>query len=194
MITKVTLYFYAGHLFKIAKRAAASSIKDPDFSIISIMFSVSALEAFINESVELARVVPTLDRQKVVDGYLAVMSELEERKEALLIKFHMGLLVLSGSTWNEGTQPFQDFKLLVTVRNHIVHMKADRWESKLTPRGSEPRSLDQYPKFIAAFQQRKIVGAPARGSWLELINDRRVATWACETAAKIAEAFVECVP
>jgi hypothetical protein len=122
------------------------------------------------------------------------MSELEERKEALLIKFHMGLLVFSGSTWDEGTQPFQDFKLLVTVRNHIVHMKADRWESKLTPRGSEPRSLDQYPKFIAAFQQRKIVGASASGSWLELINDKRVARWACETAAKIAEAFVESVP
>jgi hypothetical protein len=69
MITKVTSYFHAGHLFKIAKRAAASSIKDPDFSIISIMFSVSALEAFINESVELARLVPTSDRQKLVDGY-----------------------------------------------------------------------------------------------------------------------------
>jgi hypothetical protein len=37
--------------------------------------------------------VPTLERQKVVAAYLAVMSELEERKEALSIKFHMGLLV-----------------------------------------------------------------------------------------------------
>ena len=93
MITEVTSSYHAGHLFKIAKRAASSSIKNPDFSIISIMFSVSALEAFINESVDLARMVPTLERQKVVAAYLAVMSELEERKEALSIKFHMGLLV-----------------------------------------------------------------------------------------------------
>src|ERR1017187_4196239 len=117
-LAQITSYYHARHLFTIAKRAARSSIKE-DFSIISIMFSVSALEAFINESVELARMVPTSERQKVVDGYLAVMSELEERKEALLIKFHMGLLVFSGSTWDEDTQPFQDFKLLVTTRNHI---------------------------------------------------------------------------
>jgi hypothetical protein len=194
MIIRTMSYFHAGHLFRIAKRAAASSIKDPDFSIISIMFSVSALEAFINESVELARIVPTSERQKAVEGYVAVMSELEERKEALLIKFHMGLLVFSGSTWDEDTQPFQDFKLLVTTRNHIVHMKADRWESKLTPRGPEPRSLSQYPKFIAALQQRKIVGTPASRSWLALVNDKWVARWACETAAKITDAFVEGVP
>ena len=187
-------YFYAGHLFRIAKRAAASSIKDPDFSIIAIMFSVSALEAFINESVELGRIVPTAERQKAVQSYVAVMSELEERKEALLIKFHMGMLVFSGSTWDEGAQPFQDFKLLVTVRNHIVHMKADRWESKLTPRGPEPRSLGQYPKFIAALQQKSLVGKPLSRTWLALVNDKRVARWACETAAKITRSFAEGVP
>ncbi|MBI4657907.1 MAG: hypothetical protein HY735_03500 [Verrucomicrobia bacterium] len=199
MITpiRVLSYFHAGILFEIAKRAARISVKDPDCSIISIMFSVSALEAFINESVELARLVPTSDRQKVVDGYSAVMSELEERKEALLIKFHMGLLVFSGSTWDEGTQPFQDFKLLVTTRNNIVHMKADRWETRLTPRGPEPRCLDQYPKFIGALQQRKLVklgDTPESESWLVLIRNKRVASWACETAAKITEKFVETVP
>src|ERR1035438_8447792 len=120
MTIRTMSYFHAGHLFRIAKRAAASSIKDPDFSIISIMFSVSALEAFINESVELARLVPTSERQKVVDGYRSVMSELEDRKEALLIKFYIGLLVLSGTAWDEGTQPFQDFKLLVTDRKSVV--------------------------------------------------------------------------
>jgi hypothetical protein len=193
-ITRCIRYFYAGHLFKIAKRAAASSIKDPDFSIISIMFSVSALEAFINESVELARIVPTAERQKAVQSYVAVMSELEERREALLIKFHMAMLVFSGSTWDEGAQPFQDFKLLVTVRNHIVHMKADRWDSKLTRRGPEPRSLGQYPKFIAALQQRNVVGKPLSRTWLALVNDKRVARWACETAATITRAFVDGVP
>jgi hypothetical protein len=191
---EVTSYFHAVHLFGIAKKAAGRSIKDPDFSIISIMFSVSALEAFINESVELARLVPTSERQKVVDGYRSVMSELEDRKEALLIKFYIGLLVLSGTAWDEGTQPFQDFKLLVTIRNQIVHIKADRWEAKLSSRGPEPRSPSQYPKFIAALQQKKLVGLRGSRSWFELINNKRVARWACDTAAKITGAFADALP
>jgi hypothetical protein len=195
MIRQVTSYHRADHLFGIAKRAASNSFKDADSSIISIMFSVTALEAFINESIALAELVPTPERQKVVEGYRAVMVELEERKEALLVKFHMGLLVFSGSTWDEGTQPFQDFKLLVTIRNHIVHMKAERWEAELTSRGAVPRSLDQYPRFIQTLRQRKIIGIPRSSpSWLQLINHKRVASWACETAAKITGGFVDAVP
>lgn len=195
MITQVTSCIRAEHLFRIAKRAAADSIKDADSPIISIMFSVTALEAFINESTVLAELVPTSERQKIVEGYRAVMAELEERKEALLVKFHMGLLVFSGSTWDEGTQPFQDFKLLVTIRNHIAHMKAERWEADLTSRGPVPRSLDQYPRFIQTLQQRKIIGTPpTSASWLQLINHKRVASWACETAAKITAGFAEVVP
>src|ERR1017187_10102608 len=142
MIIQISSFIHAGHLFGIAKKAAARSTKDRDFSIVSTMFSVSALEAFINESAELTKLVPTAQRQKIVEGYSAVMSELEERKEALLVKLHMGLLVFSGSTWDEGAQPFQDLKLLLAIRNQIVHIKTDRWEVTLTPRGGERRTLD----------------------------------------------------
>ena len=168
--------------------------RDRGFSIVSIMLSVSALEAFINESADMASMVPTAERQKIVEAYATVMSELEERKESLLVKLHLGLLVFSGSVWDEGSQPFQDFKLLLTTRNHIIHLRADRWESKMTPRGAERRTPDQYPKFTKALQQRGLAKAAKSESWLDLISTKGVATWACDTAARVTDAFVAAVP
>ncbi|MFC5478675.1 hypothetical protein [Massilia suwonensis] len=193
---KITGYFHAQDLYKIAKKAAKSRGQRSDNAIIAIMFSVSALEAFINESAGLARLVPTAQRQPVIDGYAAVMRELEERKESLLVKYHMGLLVFSGSTWNEGDQAFQDFKLLNAIRNAVVHMKPDRWESFVEEDKPDPqRPLDDYPKFIRALRQRNVIDCPTNSeSWLEVLRDKRVGEWSCQVAARISAAFEQSVP
>lgn len=196
MVTKITSYFHATNLFNIATKATKSRSKKSDSSIIAIMFSASALEAFINESAGLARMVPTAKRQKIIDGYSSVMSELEDRKESLLVKYHMALLVFSGATWNEGDQAFQDFKLLITIRNAIVHMKTDRWETPVGKLKADPeRAIEQYPKFIKVLEQKKIIDPPSKSqSWLELLKDQRVGKWSCQVAARITTEFEKAVP
>ena len=197
MVTKVTTYFHAGDLFEIAKRSARAGTFENDGPIISIMFSVIALEAFINESVSLARSMPTAKTQKIVEAYSNVMSELEQRKEGIVIKYHLGLLVFSGATWDEGIQPFQDFKLLIVLRNAITHAKSDEWSVKLDYfRDHEPqRDVDEYPKFIRTLLQRGFIEKPLSSeSWLVLLNNPKVANWACKTAETITKKFFEAVP
>jgi hypothetical protein len=196
MITKITAYFHAKDLFNIARRAAVNGSTDKDAPIVSIMFSVLALEAFINESGALAKMVPTASRQKIIEGFSTVMGELEDRKESLLVKYHMALLVFSGSTWDEGSQPFQDFKLLVSLRNTIAHTKADKWETKVSESKPDPeRSLDQYPKFVKQLYQKNLIELPAvSASWLEVLTQQQVAEWACLTAKLVTDEFLKIVP
>jgi hypothetical protein len=196
MITKITSYIHAGHLFDIANRAAGEKNSDSDSPLIAMMFSVLALEAFINESGVLAQMVPTSERQQLIEGFSSVMKELEERKESLLIKYHMGLLVFTGSTWDEGALPFQDFKLLIAIRNSIVHMKADKWDVKVRHDKSDPeRDIKQYPKFIGMLQRRGIIDMPAEStSWLKIVTQPKVAKWACATAVSITKGFFDAVP
>lgn len=196
MATKITSYFHSADLFAIAKKASRSRSKQSTSPIVAIMFSASALEAFINESTGLARTIPTAKRQKLVEGYAAVMAELEDRRESLLIKYHMALLVFSGATWNEGDRAFQDLKLLVAIRNAIVHMKTDTWQTPVGhPKPHPERALEQYPKFIKVLEQKKIIDPPRKSrSWLELLRDQRVGHWACCTAARITDDFVHAVP
>lgn len=196
MTTKITAYFHCNDLFKIAQRAAEDSSSNKDAPIVSIIFSVIALEAFINESGTLAKMVPTAKRQKIIDAFATVMGELEDRKESLILKYHMALLVFSGSTWDEGSQPFQDFKILVSLRNNIAHKKADKWETKANKSKSyKERSLEQYPKFIKQLYQKNLVKLPNESdSWPEILTQKEVAEWACLTAKLITEDFFKIVP
>ncbi|OED44797.1 hypothetical protein AB833_00235 [Chromatiales bacterium (ex Bugula neritina AB1)] len=195
-ITKITNYYHAGHLYSVAKNASSNKETDENDPLISIMFSVLALEAFINESGSLAKMMPSSQKEKIVEGFSSVMSELEDRKEALLVKYHMALLVFSGATWDEGAQPFQDFKLLITLRNAIVHMKADKWETETTIASEQKeRELKQYPKFIKVLKQKGLISIPETStSWLEVISNPKVGQWACQTAELITKEFTEKVP
>lgn len=195
-VKKVTSYYHASELFGIARRAAAGAKPYDEGFLVAILFSVLALEAFINESGDIAEMVPTLHRQKIVEGFSAVMSELEDRKESLLIKYHMALLVFSGSTWDEGSQPFQDFKLLVSLRNALAHTKADKWEAMVSDSKPDPlRKLDQYPKLVQQLCQKRLIEEPATSvSWLEVMATQKVANWACLTAESVTKAFLHAVP
>jgi hypothetical protein len=194
MVTQITQYFSAQHLFDIAKRASSRKFRDPP--TIAVVFSVTALEAFINESIALAKMIPTTEKQGIVTAYATAMSELEDRRESLAVKYHIGLIIWSGSTWSDELQSYQDFRLLVTLRNALLHMRADRWEVQLDPGLRAPeRGIDQYPKFIRTLQQRRLIALPSKSkSWLEIVNTPEIGKWACSTAADITKLFADRVP
>ena len=196
MVTKVTNYFHASVFFDIAKRAAEGENTDPDAPIIAVMFSVLALEAFINEAGALARTVGFSESEQHVEEFYSIMKELEERRESLLAKYDKGLLVFTDSMCEKGAQPFQDFKLLVTIRNSAVHMKADEWRVKVEQGKTDPeRGITQYPKFVKTLQQRKIIELSTdSNSWLDEIMQPHLSTWACKTAEAITKYFLDVVP
>ena len=196
MITKVVTYFHANSLYDIAVRAARIENKDPDGPLISIMFSVIALEAFINESGSLARTVPTADKQSVIQGYAEVMDELEQRKEGIILKLHLALLLFSGSTLNKDDKLLAELTLLIALRNEITHPKGDVWQTPVSRKKPDPeRSLLQYPKFIIKLHQKHIIPSPTiSSSWLDQINTMPVANWACAIVEKISKRFYDSVP
>ena len=136
-----------------------------------------------------------IDRN-LLNGYAAVMGELEDKKESLIVKYHMALLIFSGETWKEGDLAFQDFKLLVSLRNAVVHMKIDLWKVPLERGKREPeRAIDQYPKFIKQLREKKLIDPPTKStSWLDLLRDQRVAKWVCSSAAKVTYEFTNAIP
>ena len=196
MVTKTTSYFHATYLFDIALLAAKSREGDVGAPTVAVVFCAMALEAFINECGRLASTIPTSERQKIVEAFESVLSELEERKEAIVVKYHLGLLVFAGAAWDEGAKPFQDFKLLLTLRNEIAHMKGDAWESEVGKQKPDPeRRSDQYPKWVREFRSRKLIPEPTVStSWLEQITTPKVALWACRTASTITSEFYSSVP
>ena len=115
--------------------------------LASVIFSAMSTEAFINELQQLA-VDAACDSAE--PGWVKVLGEvLEEAEDARVsieFKYHIAKLVLSGQAFDKGSQPFQDFALLVSLRNHVVHAKPEEavrrkeahgavnWETKIMSR------------------------------------------------------------
>jgi hypothetical protein len=90
------------------------------------MFSVVALEAFLNEATELAldfsRHTPNSEPH-VVSVFAEFMEDAERSRASLESKLILGNWILAGKRVEKGVQPHQDFSLLMSLRNDLVHFK-----------------------------------------------------------------------
>jgi hypothetical protein len=124
--------FETGSLLGVALDAARS-IKAPARhggqkpALVSIVFSVVALEAFMNELTELvhdSKHFPGTD-PPVISAFGDCMTEAESSHASLQSKFLLGTWLLSGERLDKGTQMYQDFILLVHLRNTLLHFEAN---------------------------------------------------------------------
>lgn len=117
----------AGYLFNIAVDAARnisaeSRQEGQSAALVIIVFAVVSLEAFLNEATEVAQDVQEV---KTEPETVAAFAELMEECDRLPIetRFKLSTWLLTGKRADMGKQPYQDFSLLVGVRNALVHFK-----------------------------------------------------------------------
>jgi hypothetical protein len=81
------------------------------------IFSVTALEAFINETLLSEFYIPALTEvpRKI---FIKTFEDFSIKE-----KYHLLPLFLFGKTYDKGKQPYQDFSTLVKIRNRLIHHK-----------------------------------------------------------------------
>src|SRR5882672_4248007 len=196
MVKKLSWVFDHGGLFKIACDAASRIDASPrsgnqGSALISIVFSVLTVEAFVNELAEFASST-TLEKPSGIDVLAEFLMDAERSNASLETKLAVSTWILSGKRFERGEQPFQDFALLVRLRNDVVHFKAnDRFEEG-EPTGSRHANL------IAKFKDKKMLAEDAEeneiSSWSRLIKTKAVAQWSCLTAARMIMDFYDKIP
>jgi hypothetical protein len=191
--------FETGSLLGVALDAARS-IKTPSRhggqkpALISIVFSVVALEAFFNELVELAldaRNYPLQVNPPVISVFGDCMTEAESSHASLQSKFLLGNWILSGERLDKGTLTYQDFTLLMSLRNTLLHFKANPAFEQSTP----PEDVHQ--ELFKKFKSRNILAEDAQesdGTWTFLFETKAVAERSCRTAAQMIRDFCSRVP
>jgi hypothetical protein len=114
---------------------------------------------------------------------------IEEGKGQLSLKFQVAKFILSGTSYETGARPYQDFELLLDIRNGLIHPKAFAVKSDESGASVDPlrkfreklRSLE----IIAEFSEE--VMAPL-STW---VQTRAAARWACNTAVEMAHSLFE---
>jgi hypothetical protein len=173
---------------KVAPRAGAQRA-----ALISIVFSVVALESFLNEitaqAQQMAMQQPAVGGPEVV-LFAQIMGDAEEAHARLESKLTLAKWILSGRNLNRGVQPYQDLVLLTRLRNDLVHTEPN----KLFVWGTTTNE-EAHGALIAKFKDKHMLadGMPT-GSWTSLVQTKAVAEWSCRTAAHIVGDLCSGVP
>jgi hypothetical protein len=159
--------------------------------LVSIVFSVVAVEAFLNEATEMAlRFSDYAGEPQMVPVFAECMVDAEKSRASLESKFALANWVLVGKKLNKGALPYQDFALMVRLRDRLVHFKGNE--------GFDPKATAQefHKDLIQRFGRNKNLLAEDMepGSWMHAIETKAIANWCCSTAASVVVDFVAKAP
>lgn len=194
--------YSAGHLFTLAKlayeRTKGGTLREPGKSdaIVSIIFSASSLEAFINELPDLAVIDlehSDNNQTKLVKSFVNVMNEIEESRGSTRLKFLQTHLIFTGISYEVNKRPFQDFSNLFKLRDAFLHLKPQREfainNKNAFVRVSTPKSISGLPKNILAKFDTKVAA-----NWITMVSTQAAAKWACNTASEMVHSILRFAP
>lgn len=122
------MYVNAGSLFKNAVEVctgltASAEMQVRRDALVTIVLATISTEAFINEFHHLAKDQSGPAAPGWINALGDVLGEAEESRASIESKYQLARFILTGQPFDRGASPFQDFALLISVRNLIVHAK-----------------------------------------------------------------------
>jgi hypothetical protein len=181
---KMEFVYSSWHLWKVAADSAHHSreVKGShpractSDTIGALLLSAMSAESFINElgtrlSLLSAYSGKNLTRWANIGTFL---EQLEAEHAQIRSKYLLVSNLLPGKPFVKGKPPFQDFSLLIDIRNDFAH----------------PKAQQDAPKYIQSFSQKgwlydKKTDEPKLVGWMFQLETPEVAAWACRTVRTI---------
>ena len=168
-------------------------------ALTAIVFAATALEAFINEVADFA--AQPLSREPAEPSCIAfagLMEELEKSRASIVSKFWLGKWVLTAAPYDKGVPPYQDFALLIELRNTLVHSRSlDKLDYCDDEVGFVRTVETEAPAVITKLASKHILAelpGPSAVAWTTLVTTKATARWACNAASAMALSFLEMFP
>jgi hypothetical protein len=180
----------ASILFGIARGAYQDSK-----ALVAIVFSVVALEAFVNEMAEMASAAmpkSETEPQKIV-AFAEILKYVEDSRGSLEMKYNLAKWVCTDQFYEKDAKPYQDFADLIATRNALIHYKV---LDKITFAEDGSASMAE-PKILKRLESKGILEDTPAGlnvAWIQRVGTRAAARWACETAAAMVQSIIASLP
>jgi|HubBroStandDraft_2_1064218.scaffolds.fasta_scaffold73442_1 hypothetical protein len=193
------MYVNAGSLFKNAVEVcdgltASAAIQARRDALVSIVLATISTEAFINELHNGAEAQSGAAAPGWINALGYMLGEAEKSRASIESKYQLARFILTGQPFDRGVSPSQDFALLISVRNLIVHAKPQ--DAKVR-RDADGKLVWVEPNIMCRLQGSRVLGvseslrnaASTLGAdtivsdMLAEISTHSVAQWACKAAA-----------
>ena len=178
------LYFTSGVLAGATKDACMRSQEHRDAVFGTLLLSYSTIESFMNDLAAAAHACAQDSRQpKEIHQFSALAEQLERSEEALTKRIQSFAIVFTGLPVDISCAPFQDFELLRSTRNALVHSRPEV-VTEVEP--SHEQRNDRIRKIVRGLESRDLIDPPTYDrAWLEIVQDERVAKWAVRTLSNV---------
>jgi hypothetical protein len=172
-------------------------------ALASIVLAAISSESFINELAEAAVLAPEPPAHLKALG--TMLAEAEKSRVSVESKYHLAKFVLTGEPFDKGASPYQEFALLIDLRNRLLHSKP--LEAKLV-RNDEGEFVWTEPPLMRRLQSARIVHvdntlkeAAKRNNadvliadMLHQVSSQGVALWACRAVSAIVNNLLDSLP
>ena len=183
--------------FGLAKDACKQSTAGNNHPLAAIILSAIAVETFINEAVEAIHpyLVPRSEWETEPDKLEAlhsIIGDLKKQRSSTRTKLQVAHFVLTGKAIKRGEQPYQDFDLLVKLRDKLVHSDVEKFELVI---GGQ-KEYEPHP-LVKRLIDRKVVKAPPKTAAPQLrssLNNPEVAEWALGVALQTIKFLIDLFP
>jgi hypothetical protein len=160
--------------------------------MICTVFAVAAIETFVYELGEQAFIeTEESPHRELLHGLGKLVRDMEESRFQLFAKVAWIVRYLTGKPPDLGNRIFQDFQVLVRLRNAIIHLK-DTEEVHFYQ--DRPNEYIGTPRVISQLQDMQLIRRPYTGSWLVAISTPELAEWSCRTAHIMAVTLKDLLP
>jgi hypothetical protein len=185
------LVFDSDRLFYLGRILAKLSEGNSQFAVSSVVMAAAAIEGFVNELGEWAWDHSRNLKPDIISAFAETMREAEAGRAQLPLKLQLVSSLFARKPLDRGSKVYQDFDLLIRIRNAVVHLKVERYtwnEDGMTSESSQA-------KLVAQLKDRQLVprDAPAF-PWMESLCRPEVAKWANLSAVAMAEHLISLVP
>lgn len=181
-------------LFRIASKAVCLSRHDNQQAISALVFSFLGTEGFVNTLASISpKDIPGKDAPAKALQLHDALAELEHTKESLTSKIQIAKIILSGVRYDPGVPPFQDFRILVRIRNQLVHHHPQHIYGQV---GKDDFGTE-FPTFLRDLESRSLIMPFDRKvvqSWEGLISTPQVAEWAYRSVHTVITDLVASYP
>jgi len=186
--------YTSGKHLNLARSACKRAEENSSESIVGIIFSAMAIETFLNEVIEqgsgLQHILISKAEKERIQTMTSVLGKLEEQRVSLRAKIEMAHFILKGKSLDTGGLPYQDFSLLIDLRNALVHKRPETFETALPLDLSV--TIKPHP-LVNRLAKRKIIPLPPKRSapqWETYISVPEVAVWAHNLAIDMVKFMV----
>lgn len=138
--------------------------------------------------------LPFIEVPPSVASCSAMLVQLEKSRVDTETKFVWASICLKNVPYDKGSKPFQDFSVLVRLRNQLIHPNIEGWLGYLD---SEMEPLLDHKRLHRELSSRKLIlpsVVPEHMSLVDLISTRSTARWAYNTAVAMIQSVLEMTP